>query len=194
MKVDFKILKLSPLQRLGLWIVAIVSMIGAILLLWSAGLPNKAEYSGIFVDGLGFVAPEIGEFAPPFMAQTPYSQMISLADFQGESVIINFWATWCVPCAIEMPELQTLYEETNTAILAVNIGESPHIVAEWVNRYSLTFPIVLDPQQVIYSQYRIIGQPTTFVIAPDGIISHIFYGATTFETLQRALETHQANG
>ena len=89
---------------------------------------------------------------------------------------------------------EALYEDTNISILAVNIAESPQVISEWLDIYGLTFPIVLDPQQAIYSQYRIIGQPTTVVITPDGIISHIFYGATTFDALQTALETHQANG
>lgn len=187
-------MRLSPIQQLGLWAIAITTMLMAILLVWSAGLPNKSDYSRIFIEGIGFVAPEIGENAPPFTAQTVSNEEIRLTDLQGETAIINFWATWCVPCAIEMPELQTLYEETGIRILAINIAEPTQAISEWVEYYDLTFDILLDPQQDIYNQYRIIGQPTTFVLAPNGIITHIFYGATTAEALRTAIETHQANG
>lgn len=190
-------MRLSPVQQLALWSVAIVSLVMAILLICLASLPNKLDYSRTFIDSIGFigyVAPEIGEFAPPFEARTLSGETILLSDLRGETVIINFWATWCVPCAIEMPELKTLHEETGIRILAINIAETPQIITQWVENYRLTFDIVLDPQQDIYNQYRIIGQPTTFVIAPDGIISHIFYGATSADALQTTIETQQANG
>ena len=183
-------MKLSLIQRLILWAIAIISMVMAILLVWSAGLPNKSDYSRTFTENLGFVAPEVGETAPPFIADTISNEEIQLTELQGETVIINFWATWCVPCAIEMPELQTLYEEKGIRILAINIAEPNQVISEWVEYYDLTFDILLDPQQDIYNQYRIIGQPTTFVLAPDGIITHIFYGATTAEALRTAIETH----
>lgn len=186
--------KLSPLKRLGLWSVAITTMVMAIFLLWSAGLPNKVDYSRVFIEGLGFVAPEIDEIAPPFTAQTLSGTSIQLADLQDESVIINFWATWCIPCAVEMPELQALHDEMEIRILAINIAEPTQVISAWVADYNLTLDILLDPQQEIYRQYRIIGQPTTFVLAPDGIITHIFYGATSADALRTAIETHQANG
>ena len=186
-------MKLSRYQRIGLWIVAITSPVIAFFLLWWAGLPERADYSGFIIEDV-YVAGEVGEIAPPIDAETLSGEMIQLADFHGESVVINFWATWCVPCAIEMPELQALHDETGIAILGVNIGESEESIASWVDAYQLTFDIVPDPDSIIYEQYRVIGQPSTYVVNPDGIITHIFYGPTTASALRTAINTHQLNG
>ncbi|MGB7341846.1 MAG: TlpA disulfide reductase family protein [Phototrophicaceae bacterium] len=181
---------LSPVKKWLLIVIAATSSVVAMMLLFWAGLPKQADYIGYEVDGIGYVAPTIDEIAPPFEATTLANDSINLINLRGESLIINFWATWCAPCAIEMPELQTLYEETGIGILGINIGESPELIADWVTQYGLTFDIVLDPQQTIYAQYRLIGQPTTYILNPDGIITHIFYGSTTADALQRAIETH----
>jgi len=110
---------------------------------------------------------------------------LDLSALRGQWVVVNFWATWCVPCRVEMPELQAFYEDhDDIAIIGVNIGERRPVIAEWVTDFDLTFDIALDPRQVIYAQYRVPGQPTTFVIAPDGIITNIFYGPITADTLQ----------
>lgn len=181
---------LSRLHPLTLITFALMSFIGAIVILASVGLPRHADYSGFVVDGV-YVAPAIGEIPPPMHMNTMGGQHLHLEDFHGESVIINFWATWCAPCAIEMPELQSLHEETGVSILGINIAEPRPVIAQWIERFGLTFEIVLDPNGRIYTDYRLIGQPTTYILNPDGIITHIFYGSTTADALQRAIDTHQ---
>lgn len=180
---------LSRLQGIGLWILAVTALVTAFLLLWWSGLPEHADYSGYVIDEV-YVAPEIGGIAPPIEAETFSGDSVNLADLQGNSVVINFWATWCGPCAIEMPELQAFYEETGVPVLGINIAEPEQFIQGWVDEYHLTFDIVLDPDSTIYQQYRVIGQPTTYVLTPDGIISHIFYGSTTADALRTAINTH----
>lgn len=166
---------------------ALVALTAAFLILAAAGLPNRANYTGFVVEGIGRVAPEGGSIAPPFSQSTLAGDTLSLLDLRGEVVVVNFWATWCVPCRVEMPELQTLHEETGVHILGINIGESREVAAAWVEALGLTFDILLDPQQRVYRDYRVRGQPSTYVIAPDGIITHIYFGPTTAETLRGAL-------
>jgi thiol-disulfide isomerase/thioredoxin len=186
-------MNLSKLQRFKLFMGAMLALVAAFSILFAVGLPNPAEYSGEIIDGV-FVAPEIGAVAPEIKQVTLSGDTVSLSSLRGETLIINFWATWCVPCQSEMPELQSLHEETGIPILAVNIGESQEAIETWVERFGLTFTIVLDPDGLIYTRYRVRGQPSTYIVAPDGIITHIFYGAVSSESLSSALQSQQNNG
>ncbi|MDX2140104.1 MAG: TlpA disulfide reductase family protein [Chloroflexota bacterium] len=160
----------------------------AVAILVSAGLPERADYTGFLLSDGTRVAPEIGAFAPPFTAVLLTGEPITLSEQRGRLVILNFWATWCVPCEVEMPELQRLQQaRPDVRIFAVNTGESPSIVAAWVMRLQLTLDIVLDSDLRIAQAYQVRGQPVTYIIAPDGVIQHILYGATTQTALERLL-------
>jgi peroxiredoxin len=73
-------------------------------------------------------------------------------------------------------------------VLAVNLGEPTELIVDWVQHFGLTFEIVLDPDQTIASLYRLRGQPSTFVVSPDGVITQIYYGPTSQQALEAALE------
>lgn len=110
-------------------------------------------------------------------------------DAAGEIVFLNFWATWCVPCRVEMPELQALHDaRPEVRVMAVNVGEPRALIVDWVEHFGLTFEIVLDSEQAIASLYRLRGQPSTYIVSPNGVITSIFYGPTTRQTLEAALE------
>ncbi len=176
------------LRRALLLIGALACLAAALTLVIAAGLPNRAAYSGqILPDGQS-VAPEIGSFAPPFRATT-LNGGVSLNALRGAPVVVNFWATWCVPCQVEMPELQAFHvAHPNVHVLAVNLGESRERVVDWNAQLGLTFDLVLDPDQSIANLYRLRGQPSTYVISPGGVIITIFYGPTTRQSLESALE------
>jgi peroxiredoxin len=185
---------LSTAARIGLFFGAVIALIAASVLLYTAGLPDRAAYSGQMIEGIGHVAPEIGEFAPPFEQPTLTDDTLNLLDVRGESVIINFWATWCTPCIVEMPALQDLHEATGVRIIGVNMGESHSVVEQWIAENGITYDIALDPQGQVAEAYRLRGQPSTYIIAPDGIITHIFYGAVVMDMLTDALATHNLTG
>lgn len=169
---------------------AFFTLLLAVGILLAAGLPRRADYTGQFIASVGQVAPEVGSVAPPFTLPTLDEQTLNLLDLRGNPVIINFWATWCVPCRIEMPTLQSLYNEQQAAgleIIGVNLGETPAAVQAWVNEFDLTFPIVLDTDRSIEAQYRLRGQPSTVVVAPDGTITAIFYGPVNESELRASL-------
>jgi thiol-disulfide isomerase/thioredoxin len=170
---------------------ALLALLAAFVLVMWAGLPDRAAYTGQYVPEIGYVAPEIGAFAPPFDRQTLTGQRVQLTALRGQPVLLNFWATWCEPCRLEMPLLQTLHEEyPQLRILAINLGEDPVSVAEWVQRLELTFDIVLDPARQLELDYALRGQPSTYVIAPDGRLSAIFYGIAPEPALRAALEAN----
>ena len=162
----------------------------ALVIVVMAGLPNRADYTGWTLNSGQYVAPELGALAPPVEGVTVDGQALSLADLRGAPVVLNFWATWCVPCAVEMPELQQLYE-THRAdglrVLAANMAESPPLVRAWRDTHSLTFDLLLDPDGAIAQAYRVRAWPSTFVISPTGVITQVYFGPVSAQQLTAAL-------
>jgi len=123
---------------------------------------------------------QVGESAPDFQLQNLDGQAISLSDFRGSPVLINFWATWCPSCRDEMPYLQQIYEEwlgKGLVLLAVDIGESLDTVESFMQSYNLSFPVLLDTNQDVALEYNIRYIPTTFLIDKNGIIQVVKVGA-----------------
>ena len=122
----------------------------------------------------------VGEPAPGFKLQNLDGQSISLSDLRGKPVMLNFWATWCPPCRSEMPYIQEIYEEWSgkgLEVLAINIGESPSKVKEFLQSYNLSLPVLLDTKQAAARKYNVPPIPTTFFIDKDGTIQVKIIGA-----------------
>jgi peroxiredoxin len=130
-----------------------------------------------------------GAIAPSFTAATLNGDPIALDSLRGRPVVLNFWATWCAPCEVEMPELQRLHEAYagQVVVVGVNTGEAETAAAAWAQARGLTFTLALDEAREIAALYQLRGQPTTFLIAPDGEIVDIIYGPTQFESLSAAV-------
>ncbi len=182
--IPLSILMTRLRQFLTLCLAIAFIFIGVWLLL-QGGLPNRAEYTGSYITNMGYVAPETNSIAPPFTLSTLQFDQLSINEFDDTVIIINFWATWCVPCQAEMPELQALYNtyDDKIRILGVNLGESPQSVAQWVEEFDLTFDILLDPLQSVAQLYQIRGQPSTYVLDKHHIIRAIYYGPVQMEQL-----------
>ena len=180
---------MSGLKRWTLLVGAVICLVTAFFVVVSAGLPDRATYTGFIAAGEEY-APEVNAIAPPFEAQTLAGEHIRLADLRGKVVLINFWATWCEPCKAEMPDLQAVYETYQTRglrVLGVNLGEGKADVGTWVKQLGLTFDIVLDDGQRIASLYQLRGQPSSYLIAPDGVITQIYFGPTIRQSLEAAI-------
>jgi len=113
--------------------------------------------------------PRLASFpAPDFTLSTLSGASIRLLDLRGKVVLLNFWATWCVPCRTEMPTLEALYrryKDRGLAVLAVNIDMlSTAGVEAFVKEVAMTFQIVLDPSWSTARAYRVLGLPTTYLI------------------------------
>lgn len=180
-----------PRKSLFLLLAGLLAWSGAIAIVLAAGLPERGQFSAVyFAPDARPVAAEIDAYAPPITSQSFDGQTVELSALRGRTVIINFWATWCGPCRDEMPALQTLRDETPSdqlEILGVNLGESVETIADWKASHQLGFPLVLDLDGRIARDYRLRGQPTTVIVSPDGIITHIFYGPVTARMLREAL-------
>lgn len=135
----------------------------------SAESPASSERIGL----------EIGDLAPDFASVTPEGQPIALSDFRGSVVLLNFWATWCGPCRIEMPGFQRqymAYGDQGLVILAVNNAEPVDLVTAFRDQLRLTFPIVMDESGEIQRQYGILNYPTSLAIDRDGRIVSRHFG------------------
>ena len=124
-----------------------------------------------------------GDKAPEFTLTTIDGKEVTLSDYKGKKVVLNFWTSWCPPCKAEMPHIQNYYEdfagEANVEILAVNLTDQDHgveRVVSFVDDYALSFPIPLDKEGVVGDTYQVITIPTTYMIDTNGIIQNKIVG------------------
>ena len=178
---------MSKLNHVLHLLAAFLSLGAASALLIQAGLPDRADYSGIRYGGRRAYAPEAGWQAPPFALLTTSSRTLALEHARGAATIINFWATWCKPCRREMRELQALYEiyPDDLRILAVNVGGNAPAARDWVAQLGLTYDVLLDSRRAASARYQVRGLPTTFLLDKDHVIRRVHYGPVHLEMLQR---------
>lgn len=127
---------------------------------------------------------QTGDKAPDFTLQTLNGEEVSLSDYRGEKVLINFWATWCPPCRAEMPDMQQLYEDEDVNILAVNLTETEaglQNVESFIDEFGITFPIPLDEKVDVAHAYGVQPIPTSFFIDREGIVHSISIGPMTYD-------------
>lgn len=142
-----------------------------------------ALLAGVYTVGAGIFnkddkSVKVGGYAPDFSLQGLDGKVYKLADYKGTSVVLNFWGTFCPPCVEEMPALERQYNKwknDGAVVLGVNLNESPITVRSFVDRYNITFPILMD-QDEVRKRYKVVSYPTTFYINSEGIIEDIFIG------------------
>ncbi len=125
--------------------------------------------------------------APDFTLQTLDGESVSLSDYRGKLVMINFWASWCPPCNSEMPDLQRYYEQhqdDDFIILGVNYQDTPDKVQAFVEKYGVTFPILLDSDGRVANLFGVQGLPTSFFVDKEGNVLGYQPGPVTKEMLE----------
>jgi len=131
-------------------------------------------------------APVVGAPAPDFTLNDLSGNQVTLSNFRGQVVLINFWATWCGPCLIEMPAIERRYaalKDQGFVVLAIDLDEPITEVSAFVHELGLTFPVLLDPGAAINDLYRVRGLPTSFVVDREGVIQQLHIGLMTEEQL-----------
>lgn len=133
--------------------------------------------------------------APEFTSTDLNHRKIQLAQYRGKVVLLNFWATWCVPCLTEMPVFsswQHQYGPQGLQVIGISMDDSPSPVAKTVARLRLSYPIVMGDEHLGTDYGGVLGLPVTFLIARDGTVRFRYQGAE-IKHIQRDLETLLAN-
>ena len=136
----------------------------------------------------------VGDVAPAFTLNDLDGNSVNLSDYAGRPVVLNFWATWCPPCRVEMPELQKAFEAHQSdklAILAIDQAETSTEVAPFFAELGLTFTPLLDSEGVVGQFYGATNLPTSVFISPEGQITAVHRGALTAEQVDGYLESNQ---
>jgi peroxiredoxin len=125
--------------------------------------------------------PEVGAPAIEYAAATLDGETVSLESLRGQVVLLNLWATWCIPCRTETPYLQSLFEEhgpEGLRILGVSqdAGEAREDIAAFVEEYGVTFTVLHDPAMRGLDLYRVFGLPGSFLIDREGVLRWLRYG------------------
>jgi thiol-disulfide isomerase/thioredoxin len=127
----------------------------------------------------------MGEKAPDFTLLDMEGNQVKLSDFEGRMVFLNFWATWCTYCDIEMPDLQKVNDEhEDLVVLAVNVREDKDLVQEYLDEGGYDFPVVLDEDGHMAQIYLVSGMPTTYFISDDGKLLGYQPGMLTLEQME----------
>jgi peroxiredoxin len=159
-------------------------------------LQSIPAFEGTAESGVGSVLtdtsdlPEVGDPAPDFELPDTNGQMVRLGDYLGRPVILNFWATWCAPCRLEMPELQRAQAEfgdDGPVVLTINQEESAEQVTEFFDEVGLTLPALLDSEAEVGMAYGAFFLPTTVIVGPDGAVAAIHRGLISRDELDTYL-------
>jgi thiol-disulfide isomerase/thioredoxin len=167
-------------QRIILYILILIA--GAAWIALSANSTNAA---------IGKIsAPQAGFAAPDFTLKTPDGEDYTLSKLKGNAVLINLWATWCPPCRAEMPTIEKMYQEykgQGFIVLAVDMTyqDEPANVAPFVQKYNLTFPILLEETGNVASLYQLRSLPSSYFINHSGTIQEVVIGGPMSEALLR---------
>lgn len=140
---------------------------------------------------------EVGAKVPSFTLPDMKGEKVSLADFKGQVVILNFWATWCPPCRHEMPEFNKMDAELKKSgeavLLAVNLTdgrrETKSKVAQFLESNKYDFRVLLDSEGEAADIFSIRGIPTTIVIDRDGVMREQIVGATTRDRVMSVVKS-----
>jgi peroxiredoxin len=178
--------RLSP----GLIVVAVIGLLGLVtsaLVFTSGGAPGvEPTPAPVSLPARGQVinAPSLD-----FTLNTPDGRTLSLSDFRGRIVFLNFWATWCAPCERELPALQTFARQQmalpdGAVVLAVNFQEDAETAARFLAARGIDSLLVLiDSDARVSDQYGVFNLPVTFVIDREGIVRFPKYGEVKLDEL-----------
>lgn len=178
------------------------ALLGGLLAAWPARREGEAPHHGApgpadLFERAGVTEFVEGQRGPGFrLARFPDGALVSLEAWRDRLVVVNFWATWCTPCTVEMPTLEALwraYRDRGLVVVGISVDRgAPRAVLEpYVRNLGLTFPILLDPDMATARAWRVTALPATFLVRPGGEVAGMALGPRewTSAEMRALLET-----
>ncbi|HEU5199273.1 MAG TPA: TlpA disulfide reductase family protein [Ktedonobacterales bacterium] len=175
------------------WVSAGVALVVAGLIIGGlfasrAGAPGKSAGGPTLPDFYGLA----GQHLTNFTLTDVTNKRVSLDDFRGQPVLLNFWYVACAPCREEMPDLETFShqpEGQHVAILGINIQDDPLTASEFLQQLGITYSVVLDPHQRVFDYYRLTSTPSSMLIDSQGMIRGSVSGPLSLKQLETYFAT-----
>lgn len=126
-----------------------------------------------------------------FRLKTLEGKSLGPKDFPGQVVVIDFWATWCVPCHVQARILEPVHRDLKgkgVQFLAANVGEEPETVRKFVKEKPFPYPVLLDPEDKVSSSLGVLALPTLIVVDKKGKISYVHSGLADADTVRKAIK------
>ncbi len=135
----------------------------------------------------GELKPYRGDPLPPLVLDGIDGEQYRLFDHRGKVVLVNFWATWCLPCVKEMPSMQRLKRklgEREMLILAVNMGDDDRSVRDFLTRVPVSFPILMDREGKASRAWKVYALPASFVLDTNGDVAYFLIGSLEWDSAE----------
>lgn len=164
------------------WLIAtgVLALVSSVLIYWAPS-PNSTSPA----------IPQTGtRLAPDFSLASMDGRSVSLNDWRGHLRLLNFWATWCMPCREEMPEIESAYQawrEQGFVVLSINESDDWDSIQEVIQIAHPTFPVLLDRDGTVAKNYRVAGLPTSVFIDHDGVARIVKVGSMDFGYIESQL-------
>ncbi len=155
---------------------------------WTPTVTQPPRPSATFIPGwetptpgpvFKIAGPSLGLSAPDFILNDLSGNQVSMSNYNGQAVLLLFWATWCPHCLNEIASVQSVYQkykDNGFVVLAIDVGESTAKARNYRSAHGLTFVILNDSSRTVATHYHVTGFPTHFFVAPNGQISSIAVG------------------
>jgi thiol-disulfide isomerase/thioredoxin len=131
----------------------------------------------------------VGEDAPTEPYETFAGGQASVADYQGRPLVVNFWASWCVPCVTEMPAFEEVFQERGdeVAFLGLSVRDAAGPGQDRIEETGITYDVGRDPSGSLLTAFGGVAMPTTVLVDEDGVIVRLLSGETSADELRDAL-------